>query len=43
MATIKRWEYDPAVAEAYRWLIEGLRRRIAESRRADAEGRATPD
>lgn len=43
MATLKRWEYDPTVAAAYRWLIEGLRRRIAKSRRVDAEGRATPD
>ena len=29
IATLKRWEYDPTIAEAYRWLIEGLRRQVA--------------
>lgn len=37
IATLKRWEYDPTIAEAYRWLIEGLRRRVAESQRAEGE------
>ncbi len=35
LATLKRWEYDPTVAEAYRWLIEGLRWRVAGSRSAN--------
>lgn len=43
MATLKRWEYDPAIMEAYRWLIEGLRWRIAESQRVEGEGIAAVD
>jgi DNA-binding transcriptional MerR regulator len=35
MATLKRWQYDPTVAKAYRWLIEGLRWRVAGRRCAD--------
>lgn len=35
MATLKRWEYDPTVAKAYRWLIAGLNWRVAGSRRSD--------
>jgi hypothetical protein len=31
IAALKRWEYDPTVVKAYRWLIEGLRRRVAGS------------
>jgi hypothetical protein len=38
MATLKQWQYDPTVAKAYRWLIEGLRWRVAGGRRADGEG-----
>lgn len=37
IATLKRWECDPTIAEAYRWLIEGLRRRVAESQHAEGE------
>lgn len=32
LATLKRWEYDPAIAKAYGWLIEGLRWRVSERR-----------
>jgi DNA-binding transcriptional MerR regulator len=28
ISTLKRWEYDPGRAEAHRWLVEGLRRRV---------------
>lgn len=31
IATLKRWEYDPNIAKAYRWLVEGLRIRVAGS------------
>lgn len=43
IALLKRWEYDPAIAEAHRWLIEGLRRRVAQSQRAGSEGRMRRD
>jgi DNA-binding transcriptional MerR regulator len=38
IATLKRWEYDPTKAKAYRWLIEGLRWRVVKSQRADGAG-----
>lgn len=28
IAALKRWEYDPSRAKAYRWLMEGLRCRV---------------
>jgi DNA-binding transcriptional MerR regulator len=43
IATLKRWEYDPAIAKAYRWLIEGLRWRVAESSSAESESGVSPD
>lgn len=43
MATLKQWQYDPTVAKAYRWLIEGLRWRVAGGRRADGEGSTRRD
>jgi DNA-binding transcriptional MerR regulator len=43
MATLKRWGYDPTVAKAYRWLIEGLRWRVSGGRRADGGGSARCD
>lgn len=30
IAVLKQWEYDPTVAKAYGWLIEGLRWRVSE-------------
>lgn len=38
IALLKRWEYDSSIVEAHRWLIEGLRRRVAQSQRAGGEG-----
>lgn len=43
IAVLKRWDYDPTVAKGYRWLIEGLRWRVAESRLADSESGVSPD
>jgi hypothetical protein len=43
IALLRRWEYDPTIAEAHRWLIEGLRRRVAQSQRAGGEGRMRRD
>jgi hypothetical protein len=43
MATLKQWQYDPTVAKAYRWLIEGLRWRVAGGRRADGGGSTRRD
>lgn len=43
VATLKRWEYDPTVASAYRWLIEGLRWRVAAGRRAGSEPPPQPE
>ena len=30
IATLKRWEYDPTIARAYGWLVEGLRWQVTE-------------
>lgn len=38
IAILKQWEYDPTVAKAYRWLIEGLRWRVSECKGGDGEG-----
>ncbi|WP_166395126.1 MerR family transcriptional regulator [Rubrobacter marinus] len=43
ISTLKRWEYDPTVSKAYRWLIEGLRWRVAGSQRTDGDGSIAPD
>lgn len=43
IATLKRWEYDRTVAKAYRWLIDGLRWRVAGSQRADSDSSMRPD
>lgn len=37
IAILKQWEYDPAVAKAYGWLIEGLRWRVSERRASFAD------
>lgn len=43
LAILKGWQYDPTVAKAYPWLIEGLRRRIEGSGRANADRGTRPD
>jgi hypothetical protein len=43
IANLKRWEYDPTVAKAYRWLIEGLHWRVVGSQGTDSDGSIHPD
>ena len=42
IATLKRWEYDPSMAKAYGWLIEGLRWRVSGRRDDDGIGYPSP-